>query len=275
MDGGKLGHTDAGDDAGGADGTGADADFEGTGTGCDEVPGAFFGDDVSGDDGTVGEVAEVFDDFDDAGGVSGGGVDEEGVCACFDEGLGAFEVFGSDADGGTAAHLAVGVFGGVGEEDGFFDIGTGDESGEGAIGVDEGEFFDAIFVEDAACFLKGGVGSGGDEAVMGGHDGGDEGVVIGEVADVAAGDHADEEFIFIDDGEAGEALLGHDLPDFADGLCFFDGEGFLDDGVLGSFDAGDHGGLFGDGAGSVDDSHAAFSGEGDGEFGFGDGIHRG
>ena len=49
-DGGDLRHADAGDDAGGADGAGTDADLDGVGAGVDEVAGAFGGGDVAGDD---------------------------------------------------------------------------------------------------------------------------------------------------------------------------------------------------------------------------------
>ena len=57
VDGGHLGHADTGDDAGGADGAGADADLDGVGTGVDERLRARAGGDVAADDVDAGEGA--------------------------------------------------------------------------------------------------------------------------------------------------------------------------------------------------------------------------
>lgn len=273
-DGGELGHTDASDDAGGADGAWADADFDGVCTSGDEVFGALEGDDVASDDGKAGEAAELGNDVHDAGGVSGGGVDEESVYACFHEGLGAVVVVWADADGAAAAELSVRVFRGVGEGDAFFDVGAGDEAREFSVGIDEWEFFDAVLVEDGASFFEAGGRRGGYEFLTRRHDGGNGRLCVVGVAYVAACDHADEGSVWFDDGETREAIFCHNLADLADGLVFANGERLVNDGAFGAFDARDHVGLLLDGAGAVDDADAAFASEGDGKFCLGDGIHR-
>jgi hypothetical protein len=72
-DGGDLGHACAGDHAGGADGAGADADFDGVRARIDEGFGPFFGGDVAGEEVDLGEALFDFaDGIEDAGGVTVG-----------------------------------------------------------------------------------------------------------------------------------------------------------------------------------------------------------
>ena len=241
---------------------------------ADEIARALFGDDVSGDDGHVGKRAEFPDHLHDVAGVAGGGIDEERIGSGVDQDAAAVDAIRSDADGGSAAELAVVVLGGVGEGDAFLDVGAGDESDEAAIRIDKREFFDPVLIENPAGFLQAGVRRGGDELFARRHHIGDDGVEAIEIADIAAGDHAFEAAVGIDDGKSGEAVFRHDGADVIDGVLLADGVGFLDDRVFRALDPGNHRRLFVDRAGPVDHAHAAFAGEGDRQIVFGNRVHR-
>ena len=273
LNGGELRHADAGNDAGGADRAGADADFHGAGSGGHEVARALLGDDVSGDDRHVGKRAEFSDHFHHVAGVASGGVDEQRVRAGIDQHAAAVDAVRSHADGGTAAELAVGILGGVGEGDAFFDVGAGDEPDETAVRINEREFLNPVLIENAAGFLKASVARRGDELLARRHHVGDDRVEAVEVADIAAGDHAFEMTVGVDDGKSGEAVFRHDRADVVDAVLLANGMGFLNDGVFRAFHPVNHRRLLVDRAGAVDDAHAALAGQGDRQIVFGNRVH--
>ena len=97
----SWGDADAGDDPGGTDAPGADADFDGRSTGVDEGLGGGGGGDVTGDDGQLGEVsAQRSHKVDDGAGVTVRGVDDDDIDAGLDESSDATPPLGADADGG-------------------------------------------------------------------------------------------------------------------------------------------------------------------------------
>ncbi len=274
LDGCELGHANAGDDARRADGAGAYAHFDGLDTGGNEVGSTFGGNDVTSDDGAVGEFAQLADYFHHAGGVASGCVDKEGVRTSFNESLGTFKVFGAYADGSAATEVAAGILGGIAEHGALLDVGFGDEASKAAIRIDERQFFDAVFVEDATGFFDGGGRCGRHQFVEVGHHVIDAGIhVVVDTAHIASGDDALELVVCIDDREAGETVFAHDVVHLGECHVLGNREGLRNNGVFKTLDAGDHGGLDVDGVVAMDDAKTTFSGEGDCQFGLGHGIH--
>ena len=115
VDGGDLGHADAGDDARGADRARSDADLDGIHARIDERLGALARGDVAADDVDVGEARvglDPADDVDDARGLAVRGVDDEHVDAGVAQRLGALPGVAEEADGGADAQATLLVLGG-------------------------------------------------------------------------------------------------------------------------------------------------------------------
>ena len=273
-DGGDLRHAGAGDHARGADGAGADADFDGVGAGVDEGLGAFVGGDVAGEEIDVGEALLDFaDGVEDARGVAVGGVDGEDVDALADQLGGALEVVAGGADGGADAQAALLILGGVGVLQFLLDVLDGDEALEFVVFVDDEEFFDAVLVEDFLGLLERGADGDGDEVFFG-HHFGDGDVGAGFEAEVAVGEDADQ-LAIAGDGDAGDLVAAHDFEGVGDELLGGHGDGIDDHAGLGALDLVDFAGLLLDGEVAMDDAEAALLGHGDGHARFGDGVHGG
>src|SRR5699024_6822787 len=141
-DGRDLRDADTGDDPGGADGTGSDADLDGGGAGVEQRPGAVVGGDVAGHDGDGELGGDLADDVDHRAGVAVGGVDDEEVDARVDERRGPLERIGSGADGGGHPQSSAFVLGGVRVLDALLDVLDRDETGEAPALVDDGQLLD-------------------------------------------------------------------------------------------------------------------------------------
>ena len=98
-------------------------------------------------------------------------------------------------------------------------------------------------------------------------------MVIVHAAHVAAGDDAFQLAVGIHDGEAGIALVHHDLVDFFQRHVLVDRDGVRDDRVFKTLHAGNHGRLDVNGVVAVDDGQTAFPRQGNRQFRFGNGIH--
>ena len=270
----ELRHAYAGDDPRGADRTRTDADFHRAGTCGNEIARALFGDDVASNHRHVRQRAELADHFHDVAGVAGGGVDEECICTRVDQHAAAVDAIRTHTDGSTAAELAVRVFGSVGERDALFDVRSGDESDQAVAFIDERKFLDTVLIENAPRFFEAGVARRGDQPVARRHHVRDTGVGAIQVADVAAGDHAFEPPLCVDDREAGEAVFGHYRANVIDRVLFANGVGFLNHRVFRALDPGNHRRLLVDRARAVDHAHAAFAGQCDRQIVFGNRVHR-
>ena len=203
-----------------------------------------------------------------------GGVDEQGVSPCGDQGLGPVQVVGAYAYGSAAAQMAVVVLGGVRKHGTLLDVRFRDQAGKNAVFIHEGEFFNAVRVKDVAGFFNSGAGGGGNQAGKRGHHILHQHVfVIVHSAHIAAGDDAFQLSVGIYYGEAGVTLVHHDVVDFFKRHVLAHRDGIRDDSVLKPFHAGDHGRLDVDGIVAVDDGEAAFTCQGNGQFRFGNGVH--
>jgi hypothetical protein len=114
-DGGELGHTDPGDQAGGAGEAGPDPDLDGVGPGLGQVAEAVGGGDVAGHDLAVrpGRL-ELADGLDGVVRVAVGDVDDQGVDVGVEQGLGPFQVAAADPEGGCDPQAALAVAGRLG-----------------------------------------------------------------------------------------------------------------------------------------------------------------
>ena len=163
-DGRQLRHAGAADDAGGADGTGADADLDGVGTGRGQRLDALLGDDVAGDDGQRRpRRLDPLDGLDDAGRVAVGGVDRDGVDAHGEQRLDAVLEIGADADGRRAPQPPARVAGGVGELVALLDVLHRDEAAQEPVGVDQRQLLDAMLLQHGLGLLERGADLGGDQ----------------------------------------------------------------------------------------------------------------
>ena len=170
--GGDLGHADAGDHAGGADGAGADAHLDAVRASLDESLGALGGGHVARD---KLHLREFFlyqtHAAQDVGGVAVGGIQHESVHAHAHQRGGAVENVVGDAQRGGAQQAAGGVLGGIGILENLFDVLDGDEALELVILVHDGQLFDLVLLQDGLGLVEGGTDEPGDEIVPG-HGGG-------------------------------------------------------------------------------------------------------
>src|SRR5580704_14297908 len=218
-------------------------------------------------------MADGFNGFDDAFGVAVRGVDGENVSADFGHVHGALEEITSCADGGTDAKPALGIFGGSGIFEFFLDVFDGDEAFEVEVLIDDEKFFDTMLLQDFFGLIEGGANRNGDEIVLGHHLANELAVIFFE-AQVAIGENAGEARA-AGDGQAGDAVLGHDLEGLANGDIRRNGDGVDDHTGFGALDTIDFFRLAVERHIAMNDADAALPGDADGEARFRDGVHGG
>ena len=267
---------DSGDDARGADRSGAHADFDRGGARGNQISRAFGGDHVAGNDGDAGPATGAFFQLrEHRFGVAGGGVDGDDIGAGFDQRVPRLKGAGADADGGTDAQATFRIFAGLTVLHGLDDIRSGHQADESSVGIDEGKFFDAVFVEDRFGFRLRTTGRGGDQPLARRHHVFHENIVVLFHPDIPAGDDAEHDVLAIDHGETLDAGLAHTAAELSERGVRGDGLGVGDDDVFGAFDPPHHGDLFVQGAVAVDDADAAFSRQRHGEAFLRNGVHGG
>ena len=133
-----------------------------------------------------------------------------------------------------------------------------------------------MFVQNRPGICQREPGFAGDHAVARGHDiryFGGWGMI--GVADIAAGDDAQQMILCVHHGETADPFGLHDVDQIGEFDIRTDGLGVVDDDIFTAFDFTDHIRLFLNGTVAVNDANAAFPGQGNGKFVFGDGIHGG
>ena len=143
--------------------------------------------------------------------------------------------------------------------------------------VDDGQLFDAVFGQQVLGVFAGDADLADDEAVARGHavahaQGGP--FALGDEAQVAVGDDAQERAVRIHDGQAGDAVVAAEAVEFVDGRIGADGDRVFDHAGFAALDLADLRGLL-DGEVAVKDADAALAGHGDGHARLGDGVHGG
>ena len=144
--------------------------------------------------------------------------------------------------------------------------------------VDDGQLFDAVLGQQVLGVFAGDADLADDEAVTRSHavahaQGGP--LVLGDEAQVAVRDDAQEGAVLVHNGQAGDAVVTAEAVKFVDGGVGADGHRILDHAGFGALDLADLRGLFLDGEVAVEDADAALAGHGDGHARLGDGVHGG
>ena len=144
--------------------------------------------------------------------------------------------------------------------------------------VDDGQLFDAVFGQQVLGVFAGDADLADDEAVTRGHavahaQGGP--LALGDEAQVAVRDDAQEGAVLVHDGQAGDAVVAAEAVEFVDGGVGADGDGVFDHAGFAALDLANLGGLLLDGEVAMKDADAALAGHGDGHARLGDGVHGG
>jgi hypothetical protein len=281
VDRGDLGDADAGDDAGGADRAGAHANLDGVDTRVDERLGTLGRGDVAANDVDALKRRIGLDTADHVEGELGTAVrsiDDEDVHAGLGQGGGALPGVAPVADGRANDEASARVLRGVGVLLGLDEVLDGDEAGQVVVLVDDGQLFDAVFGQQVLGVFAGDADLADDEAVTRGHavahaQGGP--FVLGDEAQVAIGDDADEGAVLVHNGQTGDTVVATEAVEFVDGGVGADGDRVFDHAGFAALDLADLRGLFLDGEVAVEDADAALAGHGDGHARLGDGVHGG
>ena len=190
---------------------GPDAHLDGVGARVDERLGALAGGDVAADHVDVREGGvglEPADDVEHARALAVGGVDHEHVDARVAQGLGTLPRVAEEAHRGADAQAALGVLRGVRVLLGLVEVLDGDEAGEAAGLVDEGQLLDLVLREDRDRLVGVHADPAGDERHAR-HDLADARralLEVGDEAHVAVRDDAHEDAVVVDHREAAHAV---------------------------------------------------------------------
>ena len=209
----------------------------------------------------------------DAGGMAVGRVEHDHVHPGLDQGLGARQHLGADADGRSGQQPAHVVLGGVRVLLDLLDVLDGDQPFEPAILVDDEQLLDAVLVEQGLAVRQVDAHRGGDQ-VLAGHDVVDAQLVVGDEPQVAVGDDA-HQLVTVEHRQAGDTVVAHDRLDIGDALVARHGDRVDDHAGFGFLDLLHLLGLTVDAHVLVDDTDAALASHGDGGLVLGDRVHGG
>ena len=271
--GSDLGHADASHHAGGADGTGANANLHAVNAGGDEVVGGAGGGHIAGKKLDVGvTVADGLHLLEHADRVAVGGVDGDHVHLGVHQRIDTVEHVAGHTHRRAAQQATVGILGGIGILGGLFNILDGDQTAQHAIVIHNGQLFNAVLGQDHLGLLQGGAHGGGDQ-VLAGHELMDGAVIIRDKAQVAVGQDTHQLATFAD-RHAGDLVAAHEVFRILNQVIGRKEEGIGDHAMLGALDLVHLRSLIRNGHILVDDAQAAFAGHGDSHPRIGDGIHR-
>ena len=273
-DGRDLRHANTCDDAGGADRTGTNANFNHIRASIRQRHGGFSGGNVAADDDEFRELAAQFaHTIQHAFGMSVRGVHHQHVHACFGEQFDAFFAVATGADGGTNAQAFVAVLAGEGVVARAAQVFDGNKAFQVVFIVNKQHFFDAPLLQQQFDFAGACRFFGGYELVLRRHDIAHEFIVFG-IAQVAAGNDADH-FAVLNHRQAGKFVFVGTFAHFANGCERRGGERVADDAGLKALHFAHFRCLLRGRHVFMDDGDAAELGESNGEAGFGNSIHRG
>ena len=191
--GGDLRNTDAGDDARGADGAGADAHLDAVDAGLHEIARRIGRRDVAADDLQVAPLRlDARDHVEHALGMAVRGVDHDHVDAGLAQRRDALERVLRRADGRADAQAARRILAGAREFGGLLEILHGDHAAQFLVAVHHQHLLDAVLVQQQQHFVLRRVLAHGDEALFRRHDRRHGRVELHFEAQVAMRDDADD-----------------------------------------------------------------------------------
>ena len=227
-----------------ADAAGADADLDAVHARVEQRPGALDGRHVAGDDGHVELLLDGADGVDDVLGVAVRGIDDDDVAAGTDQTLDPLEVVHADrcAHDEPAAPVARRV--GILLE--TVDVLDRDQPLEATIVVDQDQLLDLVGLEDLASLLQRRVRRRGHETCRR-HHVADRGLTPFDEAQIPTGQDPDDLHLAIDDRQAADAVVVHQVLGVADRSFRAQGDRVQDDAVGTALDLVDLGDLALDG----------------------------
>ena len=275
VDRGDLRHADTGDDARGADRTGADADLDAVGTRVDQCAGRIGRGDVAADHVQMRKGA-----LDPAYAVEHAlrmavrGIDDDHVHAGFGQRRSAFFRAFADADGRADAQPAMRVFRGQRVFGRLQHVLDRDQATQGVVFAEHQHAFEAVAVHQGARFVERGAFMHEDEPLARRHDAGDRLVEIGFETQVAVGHDADHARA-VEHRKSGNPVTACQPEQLANRHFRRDGDRILQHAGFEPFHFRHFSGLHLGRHVLVNDAEAAFLGQRNRKTRFADGVHRG
>ena len=275
VDGRDLGHADSGDDPGGADRTGADADLHSVRACFRQRQRGGAGGDVAADHLNLRVVfLDPTHPLDHAFAVAVRRVHDNGVDTGLHQCLHPFFRALTHAHGGTHPQPPGYIARGIRKAGLLGDVLDRDQALELERIVDHQQAFELVSVEQRLGLRRRGAVLDGDQLVARGHDLADRHVVTGFEAQVAASDDTDH-LAAVDHRESGNAQLLLHVQHLPDRMGGGDDHRIPQHPGFVPFDPGHFGRLLLRREVLVDDAHAAFLGDGDRQARFRDRVHGG
>ena len=268
-----LRYADAGDDAGRADGTGADTDLDAVGTSLENGFGSFIGSYVAGNELALGEGSFHFlDGAQHVCRMPVRGVEDEDISSALQKLLGTIDGVAGHTDGGGNAQTAAIVLAGIGIFLHFVDVLHGDKAAQMFVLVDNQQLFDTVLVQMTLGFLKRNAHGHRDE-ILAGHDVAHaDGISILNKADIPVGDNALQGTV-VHNRKTGNPEIMHQGKGFTDRAFGANGHGVKNHAAFAFLDTLDLESLLGDGHILMDNTDTTHAGHGNGHGGLGHRIH--
>ena len=276
-DGRQLRHAHAGDDTGGADGAGADADLDGVNARIREGLRTFGRGYVTGNDLDIflsESLASLGDDIQDTGGMAVGRIDDHCVGTGRLQHFDPLDGIGFHTDRRCDEQPAAGVLAGNRVVLDLHQVLVGDQTDQAVVFIHDRKFLDLAAHQDVGGLRQADTLAGGDQ-VVGRHHIGNRTAVVDMEPQVAVGHDADQVALGVHHRDAANVVLGHHGEGIADGRFRSDGHGIVDHAVFRTLDTANLLALGLNGHVLVNHANATGTGHGDGQFRFGDGVHRG
>ena len=179
----------------------------------------------------------------------------------------------SDTDGRADAQPAMGILASIRIFDPLLDVLDGDQSLEFALLVDDWQLLDPMLMQDFAGLFEAGPFRRRDQFVPL-HDLGHLEIQAGLEPEIAIRQDANQ-FLILGDGDARDAVLGHQLVGVADGLIRRDRDRIQNHSAFGFLDPVDFRRLIGGAQDPVNDADSPFTRHGDRQPRFCDRVHCG
>jgi len=234
----ELGHADARDHAGGADGPGAHPHLHGVHPRLHEVAGGLGGDHVARHHLGVREGRlDLADHVEDHLAVAVGGVHHHHVGPGGQHRLDALDLALADADRRAHAQAAPLVGAAVREVARLDDVLDGQQALKTPLFVHDGQLFNPVLVQEALGLVHRRAGRHGDQPFARGHHVGDGGLKVLLEAQVAVGQDADQDARRVGDGHARHMVAAHERLGVLELVFGRQREGVADDARLRPFHA--------------------------------------
>ena len=202
------------------------------------------------------------------------GIDDDGIDICLDERLDAVECIGCHTYAGSHAQTSLVVLAGHWFVLRFRDVLVGNQADEFVVIVEDGQLLYLVLLQNLSGCTEVGLDVSGYK-VLACHHLIDGAVDVLLETEVTISDDALEVAFIIDDGDASDVILGHQLECIPNAAAQLDGDGIVDHTILGTLHDGYLTSLFVDAHVLMNHADATFAGNGNGHRSLCDRIHSG